>query len=450
LATDVAGLRHEVLRLALPAVGEQVIILMATIVDTFLVGHLGAASLAALGLSNQLVALSTVLFVSLGVGGGVLVAQAIGAGETVRAHRILGQALWLALAAGLGLMAVGVVLASPALRLMGAETEALYLGTPLLQLLAISLPFQAVLFVGSACLRGAGDTRTPMLIIAVATLLEVISAVSLVNGLNGLPRLGTHGVAAGALAGRVAGTLLLLGLMGHGRLKLVLGQIPWRPDLSTAESILRLGSPAGGEQLALRLGQIANIRVVAGLGTSIYAAYLVAFNSVSLAFLVGIGFTAAATTVVGQRVGASNPRSAYASAREAWHLAVASMGCMGVGFVFLAPLILGFFTNDPQVVMLATLPLQMVAIALPAEATNQVLGGALRGAGDTRWPMLVTTGGNWLVRLPLTLLLAGRLGLIGAWLAVIADIGLRALANIWRFRGGTWLPLATPQVKGAA
>lgn len=439
------ALRREVLRLAIPAVGEQMVLLMAGIVETVLIGHLGAAPLVALGLSNQLAMLSTVLFTLLAVGGGVLVAQATGAGQVERVHRVFGQSLWLSLLTGVGLMLTGLLVATPALRLMGAEAEAVRLGTPFLRLLAASMPFQGFVFVASACLRGAGDTRTPMLVVAATTIVQVLSSAALVYGVGGFAEMGTPGAAVGALAGRAAGAGLLLVWLWHGRLPLRLREVNWRIDRPAVEEMVRLGSPSGGEQLALRLGQIANVRIVAGLGTVGYAAYLVAFNSVVLAFLIGIGFTAAATTVVGQRVGAGDEIGARSGARQAWGLAAGTMGLMGIAFAFAARPLLGFFTSDLQVVALGVVPLQLVSLALPAEATNQVLSGALRGAGDTRWPMVVTATGNWLIRLPLTLILAGPFGLIGVWWAVIADMVLRALVNIWRFRGTAWLPAIRPR-----
>ncbi|HBY96786.1 MAG TPA: hypothetical protein DEP84_23035, partial [Chloroflexi bacterium] len=254
------ALRREVLRLAIPAVGEQMVLLMAGIVETVLIGHLGAAPLVALGLSNQLAMLSTVLFTLLAVGGGVLVAQATGAGQVERVHRVFGQSLWLSLLTGVGLMLTGLLVATPALRLMGAEAEAVRLGTPFLRLLAASMPFQGFVFVASACLRGAGDTRTPMLVVAATTIVQVLSSAALVYGVGGFAEMGTPGAAVGALAGRAAGAGLLLVWLWHGRLPLRLREVNWRIDRPAVEEMVRLGSPSGGEQLALRLGQIANVR----------------------------------------------------------------------------------------------------------------------------------------------------------------------------------------------
>jgi MATE family multidrug resistance protein len=443
------ALQAEVLRLALPAVGDQLITLCAAVVSVGLAGHLGAAPLAALGFSNQIVLLSLVLLTPLAVGGGVLVAQAIGAGNLVAAHQVLGQALYMAVATGVFLMVAGLAMAAPALRLLGAEADALRLGVPLLRLFSVSLPFQSLVYVVASCLRGAGDTRTPMWVLAVSAGVQVLSSVLLANGLLGFPDLGILGVGVGLLVGQVVGTVLLLGALAGDNLSLSLKKTPWSLSRPIMRSILNVGSPAGGEQLSLRLGQMANARIVASLGTVAFAANVVAFNAMALALAVGVGFTVAATTMVGQRVGAGDPRAARTSAGCVWGMAAAGMGLMGLVLLLGGRPVLSFLTGDQQVIWLAVLPLQIAALVLPVEATNQVLGGAMRGAGDTRWPMITTTWGNWLVRIPLAIVLIGWLGLAGVWLASAAEIVLRAIANALRFRTDAWLKESRMKQEGA-
>ena len=123
---------------------------------------------------------------------------------------------------------------------------------------------------------------------------------------------------------------------------------------------------------------------------------------------------------------------------------------MGMAFFIWPRPILGLFTTDLQVINQALVPLRIAALVLPIEATNQILGGAMRGAGDTRWPMLTTTWGNWLVRIPLALALTGLLGLAGAWLATAADIVLRAIANLLYYRTEKWLHRSPLKREGEA
>jgi MATE family multidrug resistance protein len=438
LDADQRFTRKEILHLAMPAVVEQLIRFSSGIVDTFLMGHLGAAPLAILGFSNQLFLLGTVWISPVIVGSGVLAAQAIGRGDRKGAHRVLGQAIWLSVGLGIGLLCIGMVFAPQALNLIGAQDPVVRQGTAFLRLLFLNMPLFFLVFVVNSCLRGAGDTRTPMLIVLFEMIVRVFSATVLVNGLFGFPHIGTQGVPVGAILGQLSGFIALLYWMGRRRLAFNLKEISWAIDRPTIIAILRLGIPSGGEQLALRLGQAVNIRVLAGLGTIGYAAYLVGFNAISVALTVGVGFTVAATTIVGQTIGAGNPQAARNGAIQTWVMAMIAMGFIGVGLAVGVREILNIFTNDQRVISLAILPLQLVAIVLPAEATNQTLSGAFRGLGDTRWPFLITTVGNWLLRLPLTLILISNYGLLGAWYAVMIEISIRALLNIWKLLSLDW------------
>ncbi len=450
MKTDRAALRREVWRLALPAAGEHMVRFGSGIVDTFLMGHLGATALAVLGLSNQLILFGTVFMTPVMVGAGILVAQAFGAANLERAHLILAQAIWTSATIGIAFALVAGVFAGQALGLLGAEPGVVTIGTGFFRLFLITIPIQFFVFVVNNCLRGAGDTRTPLLIIAVETLFRGLAAYLLVNGLPGYPGLGATGVAIGAIIGQLIGAVLLLAALSSTRLPLSLYRIPVRVDLQLTRVILKLGIPSGGEQLGLRLGQIVNVRIIASLGTVGFAAYWVGFNSISLALTVGVGFAVAATTLVGQRIGAGMPLAAREGARQTWILTAVVLGVLGLALYFGAERIIAFFTNDPGVIELAVLPLRLVALFMPAEATNQILSGAFRGAGDTRWPFWVTTGGNFVVRIPLTLLLIGAYGLLGVWIALIAEISIRALINAWRFSRLNWETTFEPVSTGAA
>jgi len=429
---------RQILQLALPAVLEQSILFAATLVNIALAGHLGVDKLAAFGLASQLLNMHHIVLTPVAIGGGVLVATAIGAQDEAGAHTVLGQSLCLGLAVGMALAIIYAVFAYPAMHLIGANVDSLEPGVLVLRYMAVAFPLHGMFYVARACLRGAGDTRSPLYATCVVAVVQVFSANALVKGLFGFPEFGIGGVALGVLAGQVAGTALMGTGLASGRLRLSLSKVVWRMNRSITSAILRLGSPAGGEQLSLRLGQMANMRLIADLGTTSLASYIVALNAISTAYVVGIGFTEAATTLAGQWVGARNHAAARSSARRVWDLSAVAMGAMGVIAVLWTRQVLGIFSDDPLVIEHAVVPLRLAALVLPAEAANQVLGGAMRGAGDSRWPMMTTTWGNWLIRLPFTMLLARYMGLVGAWLAVVADIVLRALANTWRFRGDAW------------
>jgi putative MATE family efflux protein len=427
-----------VLTLALPAVGEQLLNMTVGLVDTFLVGHLGAESVAAVGLANQAVLLATVFFAAVATGITALIARHIGAKEPDQARTILHQGYLLGVVLGAFTMVLGLSLAEPAMHVLQAPAEVVPLGATYLRIVSFTFVLAAWMFVGNAALRGSGDTRTPMLVMLAVNVVNIAVASVAIYGLGPIPALGVSGSALGAAAGRGVGGLIVTWALWRGRGVLRLRWSKLVLDLYQLKRILNVGLPAGGEQLLMRLGFMSFTATVAALGTKAYAAHQLALQSESIAYMPGFGFAVAATTLIGQGLGARAPERAAADARRAQRLAILTMCCMGVVFFVFAAPILGLFIEDPEVIQLGIWPLRLVAFSQPMLATSMVLSGALRGAGDTRSTLVITSSGLWLVRVPIALLLTQSLGLIGAWIAMGVDLNLRGLACWLRFRSGKW------------
>lgn len=431
----------EVTRLAMPAVGEQLLNMTVGLVDTWLVGHLGAPSIAAVSISNQFVMLATVLFAAVATGSTALIARSVGAGDYRTANRALGQSVLLGTFIGLTSTCLGVLLARQAVHLMGAVDEALPLATTYLRIVSCTFLLSTWLFIGNACLRGAGDTISTMRIMLLVNVVNIAVASTLIYGPFGLPKLGVAGSALGAASGRATGGVVVLVLLWRGRGGLRLDpRKALRFDGQTIRRVLQIGIPTGIEQMLMRLGQSSYLRVVTTLGMTACAAHSIALNAESLSFMPGFGFAVAATTLVGQGLGANEPKRAEKDGYLSYGLGAAVMAAMGVVFLLFAPQLVGFFTDEPEVIALGSGPLRLVALAQPLLASSMIFGGALRGAGDTRWPMVFTAAGVWLVRLPLAILfvLVLELGLMGAWYAMVVDLALRGTLVFIRFRRGGW------------
>jgi putative MATE family efflux protein len=434
------SVRRDVLRLALPATGEQMLSMMVGIVDTFLVGHLGAASLAAVGLANQWIFLAYTLLGAVSTGSTALIARLVGASEREHANHVVRQSVLLAVFIGLGASVLGVSLARPAVILIGAQAEVIGLSTTYLRLVSSVLFVSTLMFVGNACLRGAGDTRTPLYVMLVVNGLNIVVAWTFINGLFGLPKLGVAGSALGAAVAQLTGGVLVLIVLLRGRSGIRLQLAGLRPDKDLIRRILRIGLPTGVEQLLFRTGNMAYARILASLGIAAYAANQVAINGWSLAFMPGFGFAVAATTLVGQALGAGDPDAAQQRGYISYRIGATIMAAIGLTFVLFPTQIMSFFTNDPEVIALGATPLQIVGLFQPIMAAATIFAGALRGAGDTRYPMIITGAGIWLVRLPLAYLFALGFdwGLVGAWSAMALDLALRGALNFLRFRSGRW------------
>jgi len=438
----VAGdVTRRVLVLALPAVGEQLLNMAVGLADTFMVGHLGAQAVAAVGLANQAVMLVTTFFAAVATGITALIARHTGAKEPATANTILHQGYLMGSAIGLVATVLGVLLAEPTMAVLQAPADVVGPGTIYLRIASLTFLLSSWLFIGNAALRGSGDTRTPMTIMMVVNVVNIAVAYICIYGVGPVPALGVAGSAMGAAAGRGVGGLLVAALLlrGHRALRLRLRRLI--PDWSQINRILNIGLPAGAEQLAMRFGQTTFAVTVATLGTQAFAAHQLALQSESLAFMPGFGFAVAATTLTGQGLGARDPVRARSDAALSQRLAILVMSGMGVFFFVFAAQIIGIFINDPAVIALGIWPLRLVAFSQPALATAMVLSGALRGAGDTRSTLAITAGGLWLVRIPLAFLLTRPFGLIGAWIAMGVDLNVRGLACWLRFRGDHWTKL---------
>jgi putative MATE family efflux protein len=202
--------------------------------------------------------------------------------------------------------------------------------------------------------------------------------------------------------------------------------------------LIRIGLPSGGEQLAFQGALVLFARLVTGLGTIAFAAHNTVLTIESISFLPGAGFAAAATTLVGQGLGAQDVESARQSGFESFYQAGIFMAAMGVLFIVVPHWFLSLLVSDPQVIDAGVTPLRTVGIIQPLLAASFVFSGALRGAGDTRFPLCIKLISPWLLRLPLAFLLIPVLGLTGAWIALSSDLALQGVLAWWRFRGGRW------------
>ena len=338
---------RRVLNLALPAVGEQMLNMTVGLADTFMVGHLGAAAVAAVGLSNQAVMLVTTFFAAVATGVTALVARHIGAHERDHANTIMHQGYLLSIFFGVLTAAFGLLLSFETMRALRAPADVIGPGTTYLSIVALTFPLAACLFVGNAALRGSGDTRTPMLVMLAVNVVNIGVAYAAIYGLGPIPALGVTGSAIGAATARGAGGLIVTALLFRGRSGLRLRLRRFKPDIVQLKRIANIGLPAGAEQLLMRGAQTAFVVTVASLGTLAYAAHQIALQAESISYMPGFGFAVAATTLVGQGLGARDPKRARADGRLAQWMAVAIMSCMGVIFFLFPAQIIGIFINDP-------------------------------------------------------------------------------------------------------
>ena len=413
--------------------------MLVGLVTTYLVGHLGPSSLAAVGLGWQIALTVMILFTAVGTGATAMIARMTGAEDWVGANRVVRQALFMAFGAGLAATLLFVCFAESLLVLMGAEGDVLAQGIEFLQAVSAVFTVSAIMFIGHACMRGAGDMRTPLSITIVVNLINVGVAWILVNGVGPFPALGVFGAGLGSAIGRSVGGLLVIVMLLRGRAGL---RLQWGDgfDWSIIRRMTRIGLPVVVDQIMHRLGMLVFVRTIAALGTVSFAAHQVALNAESTSYMPGWGFAIAATTLVGHGLGARDERRSERDAMLTFYISLAFMSAMGFTFVAFAPHIIGIFTDDAGVIKAGTTPLRLMGLVQPFLAAMMVFGGALRGAGDTITPMAVNGASIWLIRVPLSLLVTLWLGwgLTAVWAVMGLDLAVRGTVLFTQFRRGRW------------
>ena len=438
---DDEAIRQQVKHLATPALIEMVLISFVGVADMIMVGRLGPAAIAAVGLSNQPIFFAQGIFQALNVGTTALVARFFGADLKKDASNTARQSLAVTILLGFLVSGLGYLLTPWVIAAMGAEVEVLPLGITYLRIISLGFLFNVVSMVCSSILRGAGDTRTPMTVNLTANLVNVVGNYLLIYGHLGFPRLGIAGAAlATALAHGVASTLFLVVIMtGRSVIRVQLTS-RYRPDWDLLGRVFSIGFPAAIEQVIFRGGQLTFVRIVSSFGTSVFAAHQIGVNILSLSFMPGQAFGIAATTLVGQGLGAERPDLAERSALVARRLGMMFSTTIALFMFFFGRHIAAFYTNDPDVIRKTAMVLKVIGIVQPAQSTQFILSGGLRGAGDTRWPLYATFLGIWGMRVMGGYLLAVQLGLglLGAWMGMALDQLTRASVISYRFRKGGW------------
>ena len=440
---DNRSIRRLVFGLAWPVIVENLLQTAVGMVDLLMVSRLGAAAIAGVGIGTQIL---FVIFMSIGalaISTTALVARRTGERRPAEASRVLKQSVLLALGAGVLLALCGVPAAEHIVRLLGAESTVVTLGGSYLRITFLFSGFLIASFVLGAGLRGVGDSRKPMLAAMLINVVNIALDYVLIFGHLGFPALGVEGAAWAAAIGRSAGAaalaVFLLRASSRQRLSL-LGREGWRPDLGIIKRLMQIGLPSLIEGLSRSSGFLMFSTIVIGLGTTVFAAQRVVFALMSLSFMPGFAFGIAASALTGQALGAERPDRARRATWFAVRSALLWMGSLAVLFFAGGPWLVRLFTGDPEIVRVGAEALRVLALGQPFFAFSMVLAGALRGAGDTRFPMLVSGLSMWVVRLPLAWWFALGLGwgLPGAFASFALGSAIEAAVMTWRYRRGHW------------
>jgi putative MATE family efflux protein len=419
-----------VLSLAAPALVVLAAEPLYLLVDTAVVGHLGAVALGGLAIGGGLLAWSAALLNFLAYGTTARAARRAGAGDRAGAVTEGVQATWLALGLGLAVLVFFQLLAGPLTRLLaGGPGEVATAGEGWLRIGSLGAPLLLVSLAGNGWLRGVQELRRPMRYVLAGSLVSLVLCPLLVHPVG----LGLVGSAIANVAGQAVTAGLFLRALARERMS-------WRPRPAAMRTQLVIGRDLLLRAAVLQLSFLVAAGVAARAGTAELGAHQIALQLFFFLALVLDAYAIAAQTLVGHALGANHPEEARATARRVslWGLGTGLL--VAAVLLALRPVLLPLFTSDPAVVAEAEVVWWFLAAMQPLAGVVFALDGVLMGAGDVGYLRTVTVSSAVLGFLPLSLL-AGPLGwgLAGIWTGLCLFIALRLVAVLGRVAGDRWL-----------
>lgn len=434
---------REVARLAWPAVLQGLAMTAVFFTDRLLLGWYGPETLGAMQIAGPVLWSTFSICGAFAVGVMAVIGRSVGAGDTQRARQTLISSLTFAVGAGLLVTALGFAVAEPLTQMLagGPDTseEIRLLGRSYMDIVFLGATFNFITWVGMVALQADGDTRTPMWLSVFQGAINLSLSWVLIFGHFGAPELGIEGAAIGSLVSLVVEALAVLMVLyrrtGHVSLRPLI-----RPKMSAFIPVLRVSLPTLGERAIFHTAFLVFAAYVGQLGDLAMTANQALIAVESVGFMVTHGIGMAASAIVAQKLGAAEPQNAQSVGWISAGLGVSVMTAVSIIFLTIPETLVGLFSPQASVIQLAAPCLQVAAIALPLMAISDAMAGSLRGAGDTRTPMLVAIVGPTVVRLFFCWYLAldQGWGLLGIWVGTTLDWAARATLLTLVFHRGKW------------
>lgn len=448
-----------ILWLAWPLFLEQILSTFVSFVDTAMVGSLGVNATASISISNSFVFLLNGAVMSLGVGITAYIARCCGAKDYEAAKAYVRHALIILLLFGLPIALITIALHRQIPAWMGAAPEIMDQASSYLLITSIFRIFSLAQMMLSSVYRGRGDTQTPFRINVFINIFNVIGNYLLIYPTHTahlgalsftVPGAGMGVFGAGLSTGiswLLGGTALIVMLFKKEDPTKISLHDSYKPDMALLGRVVKISVPAMLERLCMSSAGIIMTRSIASLGTVVVAANSVFSTAESICYMPAFAFQTAITTLVGQSLGAKKPDLAIRYVRYNNIISSLIMVAAGAGLFVFAEQLSGFITPDKDAIALAATCLHIVAFIQPVQTIAWNYGGALRGAGDTKWPFYITAGSNWGVRVLGTVICINvfHLGLPATVVCMCADNFVRMVCMYLRFRSGKWMNAITEE-----
>jgi putative MATE family efflux protein len=404
-----------------------------------IVAQLGTSPVAAVTTGHRIFFVVQAVLMGLSVAATALIARSWGAKQIEQAELVCWMSIVISVSVA-AILSIPILIAPEEIAgLFGLDAETTALSATFIFWLGIFNVFTAINMMLGTALRATGDVITPLWYLLFSSVLNVLFAYLLAFGIGPLPQLGVAGVSLGGSLGASIVTVLFVLAWWRGKFTL-------RPtkkatfNWAMSRQLISIGAPSVIEQGIVQLAFLVFFAIIAHYGTVAYAAYGIGITLVAFSIVIGFGFGIATATLVGQQLGAGQTELAVLAVSRSLRMALAAMILLSIILTWMAEDLARFMIDDPEVIHLTVVFMYMIALAQPLMAFEFTLGGALRGAGDTRFPLIATFCGIILGRLiPASLFV--WLGLSVYWIfsVMILDYAIKAAMLIHRFRSRKWL-----------
>ena len=428
------------MKLAWPIMITNGMQVLYNIADTFWVGKISAQAVAAISVSFPVV----FLFISMGAGinisGTTLVAQYTGAGESDKADKVATQLFVFIFSLSVILSLIGFLFNKKILYLIGAPEDIIGKANSYLNIFFIGLPFMFLFFVFSALLRGVGDTKTPMKLMIISVLINIIADPFIIFGWSIFPELGVRGAALATISSRAIAGFVGMYLLFSGQKGIHIKKKYLKPDLNMYKKILRIGIPSAGEKSMAAISIVLFMGIISRFGTMAVAAYGIGHRVMSVVRMPVRGFGRGTTTMVGQNLGADKMDRSEKCAWIATAVTFIALVLIWIIMIIFPEQIIAIFNDNPEVINIGKSYLMIAGFSFSFIGIRLVIGSAFRGAGNTLIAMILAIIALIVLRIPLSYLLSVNLnwGINGVWWGMLIANAVAAIIGIFWFQKGTW------------
>lgn len=429
----------KVLKIALPAVGEMILYMLVWVVDAAFVGNYGGSiAVSAVSFSSEIIYTTLNMFVAMGIGVGIttMVAQNIGANKKDKAEEFLSQGLIIGVVLAFVLTFILGVFSEPILRFFGTTEPVLGIASEFMKIVSIGAFFNMLNGMLNSALRGTGNTIIPLAVSIIIIAIVIPLDKLLIFGMLGMPELGVKGSAIATTVGYVIGFIFLAIYYKYfSSFKLRMKYLK-KLNRDCMRRIIKLAIPSGLQEGAFSISRLITISFIMFLGTTAFAANSITTQIESVSYMPGWGFAVAATALVGQRIGAKDYKTAREYAKISMFLGVGVMLICSLMFISVPDFLIKIFIKEKETIELGKLCLMVAAVEQPFMALSMVLGGALKGAGDTRTPFTLALVSSWLIRVPLmyTAIYVLHLNVVYVWVVTAIQWTFEGTAMYYMFK----------------